>query len=141
MRQLIALLAMVGLAQVAQGQLAAHFVSTRAVDANNPDNVTISPRGGILLCEDGGGVTDAYGFGERMVGLTEQGAPYVFCKNNTLLTPSDVALAGKAVAPGDYRGTEFAGACFDKGGDVLFCNMQSPGITYAIWGPWGRGNL
>lgn len=41
---------------------------------------------------------------------------------------------------GDYRGREFAGASFDPSGDVMFANMQSPGITYAIWGPWARGN-
>jgi secreted PhoX family phosphatase len=131
----------VWLLDLATQTLTAHFVSTRAVDANNPDNVTISPRGGILLCEDGGGVTDAFGFGDRMVALTPEGAPYVFCKNNVLLTAEDIAGAGKSVSPGDYRGREFAGACFDAKGEVLFCNQQSPGITYAIWGPWGRGNL
>ena len=52
-----------------------------------------------------------------------------------------LTAAGKTVTPRDYRGTEFAGACFDAGGDVLFVNNQSPGITYAIWGPWSRGNL
>ena len=122
-------------------ELAALFVSTNSVDANNPDNITVSPRGGVILCEDGGGVNDAFGFGERMLGIAPDGSSYVFCKNNTVLTAGDVAGAGKAVAPGDYRGREFAGACFDAGGDVLFANMQSPGITYAIWGPWARGNL
>jgi hypothetical protein len=24
---------------------------------------------------------------------------------------------------------------------VLFVNIQVPGITFAIWGPWERGNL
>ena len=49
--------------------------------------------------------------------------------------------AGKTVTPGDYRGREFAGVCFEPKGKVMFVNMQSPGITYAIWGPWKRGNL
>lgn len=122
-------------------EIAALFVSTNAVDANNPDNITVSPRGGVILCEDGGGVNDAYGFGDRMLGLAADGSSYVFCKNNTVLTAGDVAGAGKSVAPGDYRGREFGGACFDAAGDALFANMQSPGITYAIWGPWARGNL
>ena len=49
--------------------------------------------------------------------------------------------AGKSVAPGDYRGSEWAGACFDPAGEVLFANIQEPGITFAIWGPWAKGNL
>jgi hypothetical protein len=24
---------------------------------------------------------------------------------------------------------------------VLFVNLQRPGITFAVWGPWERGNL
>jgi secreted PhoX family phosphatase len=126
---------------LARQEIAALFVSANAVDGNNPDNITVSPRGGVILCEDGGGVTDAFGFGERMLGLNADGSSYVFCKNNTVLTAASLAGAGKSVAPGDYRGREFAGACFDAAGRVMFANMQSPGITYAIWGPWARGNL
>ena len=126
---------------LASQQMTALFVSGNAIDGNNPDNVVVSPRGGVILCEDGGGVTDMYGFGDRMLGLGETGDSYIFCKNNANLTATDIAAAGKSVAPGDYRGREFAGACFDAHGEVLFVNHQSPGITYAIWGPWGRGNL
>jgi hypothetical protein len=36
---------------------------------------------------------------------------------------------------------EFAGATFAPGGQILYTNMQSNGITYAIWGPWQRGLL
>ena len=43
---------------LATGMLKAVFVSLDAVAANNPDNITVSPRGGVLLCEDGGGVDD-----------------------------------------------------------------------------------
>jgi len=38
-------------------------------------------------------------------------------------------------------GSEFAGACFDPGGQVLFVNLYSPGLTVAITGPWGKGPL
>jgi uncharacterized protein len=126
---------------LASQQMTALFVSGNAVDGNNPDNVTVSPRGGVILCEDGGGVSDPYGFGDRMLGLSPSGESYILCKNNANLSAADIAAAGKSVAPGDYRGREFGGACFDAAGEVLFVNMQSPGITYAIWGPWGRGNL
>lgn len=122
-------------------RLKALFVSENPVAANNPDNITVSPRGGVVLCEDGGGVTDSFGFGDRMLGLTPHGESYVFCKNNVNLTAADIAAAGKSVPPGDYRGREFAGACFDKKGNVMFVNLQSPGITIAIWGPWHKGNL
>ena len=122
-------------------RLKALFVSEASLAANNPDNITVSPRGGVVLCEDGGGVTDAFGFGERLLGLTPRGESYIFAKNNTNLSAADVAGAGKTVTPGDYRGREFAGVCFEPKGKVMFVNMQSPGITYAIWGPWKRGNL
>jgi uncharacterized protein len=122
-------------------RLKALFVSENPVAANNPDNITVSPRGGVVLCEDGGGVNDAFGFGDRLLGLTPNGESYIFCKNNVNLSAEDVAGAGKSVAAGDYRGREFAGACFDAKGNVMFVNMQSPGITYAIWGPWAKGNL
>jgi secreted PhoX family phosphatase len=36
---------------------------------------------------------------------------------------------------------EFAGATFSPDGQTLFVNMQRPGITYAIWGPWQDGVL
>ena len=31
---------------------------------------------------------------------------------------------------------EFAGATFSPDGRTLFVNIQDPGLTYAIWGPW-----
>ena len=32
--------------------------------------------------------------------------------------------------------SEFAGAVFSPDGEVLFVNIQYPGITFAIRGPW-----
>ena len=50
--------------------------------------------------------------------------------------------AGKNVAPSDYRGSEWAGATFEpKRGNWLFANLQTPGITFAITGPWRKGAL
>ncbi|HEX7899034.1 MAG TPA: hypothetical protein VF950_14820 [Planctomycetota bacterium] len=37
------------------------------------------------------------------------------------------------------RGSEWAGATFD--GEWLFANLQSPGISFAITGPWDKGTL
>jgi uncharacterized protein len=115
------------------------FASTDAVMGNNPDNITISPRGGVVMCEDGGGIEDAFGFGERVMGLETTGNSFIFAKNNIVLTEADIASAGKQCAPGDYRHREIAGACFDPTGEFLFLNIQAPGVTFAIWGPWERG--
>ena len=45
------------------------------------------------------------------------------------------------MTPGDYRTQEFAGACYSPDGKWLFVNIQTPGITFAITGPWGSGPL
>jgi secreted PhoX family phosphatase len=37
-----------------------------------------------------------------------------------------------------FNQREFAGACFDSHGRTLFVNIQEPGLTFAIWGPWNR---
>lgn len=120
------------------------FQSENPQAGNNFDNITVSPRGGVLLCEDGGGVEDAFGMGERLMGLTPAGETYLFAKNNVQLTAADIREAGKSaefVQEGDYRDTEWAGATFDPSGRWLFVNLQSPGITFAITGPWERGLL
>lgn len=122
-------------------RMTAIFVSGNQLAANNPDNVTVSLRGGVLLCEDGGESPDANGPGSRLVGLTRDGQAYHFAKNNTVLTEADLGRAEKSVAADDYRDSEFCGACWDPTGRTLFVNMQSPGITFAITGPWWRGSL
>lgn len=123
------------------GTLRCIFASSNPEMANNPDNVAISPRGGIAMCEDGGGVDDEFGFGERIMGLQTSGESFIFAKNNVQLTAEQITAAGKNCEPGDYRGTELAGVCFDPTGEIMFVNIQTPGITFAIWGPWERGPL
>jgi secreted PhoX family phosphatase len=122
-------------------RLTAIFASESEEAADNPDNITVSPRGGLLLCEDGGGqVADgARTFGTRLVGVNRVGGSFVFAENSVVI---DGAVAGKpAIAPNDYRGNEFCGATFSPGGRYLFVNIQTPGITFAIEGPWERGGL
>jgi len=65
--------------------------------------------------------------GSRAAGST--GELSVFAEN-------DVELNGVS-----YRNKEWAGACFDPSGEWLFVNIWSPGITFAITGPWRRGPL
>lgn len=106
-----------------------------AAEAENPDNIVVTPRGGLLLCENNSGATlnDA----ERLLGLTLDGKVFTFAKNNVVLGASPNGV----VAPGDYRQNEWAGACYSPDGRWLFANVQTPGVTFAITGPWGRGPL
>ena len=121
--------------------LTAIFVAGSHQVGDNIDNITASPRGGLLLCENGEAVTDEYGEGTRLIGITAEGDSYAFAKNNIDLTLEDQVASGKRIFADYYRASEWAGACFDPGGEVLFVNIQIPGITFAIWGPWERGNL
>jgi len=116
--------------------LRAIFVAGSQQVGDNIDNITVSPRGTIFLCEDGDPVTDVYGPGTRLLGLTAAGDSFAFAKNNVVLAREQIVAAGKGILPGDYRGQEWAGACFDPAGEVMFVNIQRPGITFAIWGPW-----
>jgi secreted PhoX family phosphatase len=100
------------------GQLALLFESESADVLDAPDNVTVSPRGGIVICEDGDGT-------QYLRGLTQRGDIFDFARN--LINEEDAS--------------EFAGACFSPDGRYLFVNIQSPGNTYAIWGPWEQGAL
>jgi secreted PhoX family phosphatase len=121
--------------------LRAIFVAGSQQVGYNIDNITVSPRGGMLLCENGDPITDEYGPGTRLLGITPDGDSYSFAKNNVDLELEQTLAAGKRISPDYYRGAEWAGACFDPPGEVLFVNIQVPGITFAIWGPWEKGNL
>jgi secreted PhoX family phosphatase len=107
------------------------FASPSAAVLNAPDNITLSPRGGIVLCEDGSGE-------EFLHGLTRNGEIFPIARNNADLR---AGTAGKSVAAQDYRGSEWAGACFDLTGTWLFACLQSPGVTFAITGPWATRGL
>lgn len=108
------------------------YASPSAGVLNNPDNLCVSPRGGLVVCEDGDGL-------EYLHGLTTDGEIFQFALNNARIAGP---VAGKTVKPGDYTGSEWAGSVFEpKNGNWLFANLQSPGITFAITGPWRRGSL
>jgi uncharacterized protein len=125
----------------AQGSLRAIFVAGSAEVGDNIDNITVSPRGGILLCEDGDAGSDAQGLGTRLIGITAEGDSYAFARNNVSFELEELVAVAKQVPPDEYRLEEWAGCCFDANGEVLFANIQRPGITLAIWGPWEKGNL
>ncbi|MBA2946876.1 alkaline phosphatase PhoX [Streptomyces himalayensis] len=108
------------------------FASPGSDVLNAPDNMCVSPRGGLVLCEDGGGT-------EYVHGLTTDGEIFRFATNNVDLRGG---TAGKDVPAADHRASEWAGSVFEpKNGNWLFVNIQTPGITFAITGPWALGAL
>ncbi|MFQ3595760.1 MAG: alkaline phosphatase PhoX, partial [Sphingomonadaceae bacterium] len=104
------------------------------IAGNNVDNVCVSPKGGILTCDDGSAVVDQYGPGQRLMGYTAEGLAYIFAKSNVALTQAQIDAMGRTgqFNPGNYRGAEFAGATFDAAGRMLYVNNYTPGITFAI---------
>lgn len=107
------------------------FESPSRAVLNQPDNIAISPRGGAVLCEDGLGAP------MYVRGLSRGGALFDLVRNEVVL---DEAV-NPFVPPGDYRWSEFAGASFSPGGRWLFVSVQTPGVTFAITGPWRHGPL
>jgi hypothetical protein len=90
---------------------------------DSPDNITVSPRGGIVMCEDGSGPS-------FLQGLTRRGEIFPLAENR-------VVLNGERGFVGDFSTSEWAGATFEPWtGQWLFVNIQTPGITFAISGPW-----
>lgn len=105
------------------------FESPGAPVLNMPDNLCVSPKGGLLICED----SDYGKFAkQRIHGLDQNGKLSLFAVNN-------IQLKGeKNGFKGDFRGREWCGASFSPDGQWLFVNIQTPGITFAITGPWER---
>lgn len=106
-----------------RGTLTLVFESPSREVLEAPDNITVSPRGGIVICEDGGGE-------QFLRGLTRDGRIFDFAQN----------LLNR---------TEFAGACFSPDGRILFVNIMGSttdagplkAATLAIRGPWEEGAL
>jgi secreted PhoX family phosphatase len=77
---------------------------------DNADNLTVTPWGDLLLCEDGPEE-------QFLVGVTPGGNIYKFARNT-------------------MNFSEFAGAAFSPDATTLFVNIQWPGMTLAMHGPW-----
>ncbi len=121
-----------------RGKLRLVYESTDAERLDQPDNIGSSPRGGLVVCEDGDG-EDVVGGTNFVRGIDRQGRIFPFAENTT---PLDLSLLEPDEFPPDTFGTsEFAGATFSRDGTFMFVNIQYLGTTYAISGPWGRGGL
>jgi secreted PhoX family phosphatase len=79
---------------------------------DGPDNITVSPYGGVIISEDGEGI-------QHLIGVTGQGGSYSLARN-------------------ELNGNEFAGPTFSADGRLLFAGIQTPGHVFAISGPWRR---
>jgi uncharacterized protein len=77
---------------------------------DGPDNITVSPYGGLILAEDGEGI-------QHLIGVTEHGETFPLARN-------------------DAGADEFTGPVFSPDRRILFANVQGQGIMYAITGPW-----
>ena len=75
------------------------------------DNLTISPWGDVVFCEDNER--------PRAIGITKEGQFYKIAENIR------------------YK-SEFAGGVFSPSGKTYFLNIQHAGLTVAIQGPWGK---
>ncbi|QDU01665.1 hypothetical protein V6x_13470 [Gimesia chilikensis] len=92
---------------------------------DSPDNLTVSPRGGLVLCED----ADLKPL--RLHTLSRKGLLQTLAINNIHLHKGEHPRL-----LGDFTGGEWAGATFSPDGEWLFVNIQDPGVTFAITGPW-----
>jgi len=102
--------------RIAEQELQLIYQSPNRATLDFPDNVTTSPRGTIILCEDN--VEDNF-----IRGLSRGGQLWSIALNRMPGRTND----------------EFAGSTFSDDGETLFVNIQaSNGLTFAIWGPWQR---
>lgn len=89
-----------------------------ALPGESPDNIALSPHGGLMVCEDGDGEQHVYG-------VDREGTVYPLARNRQNTGSDDEPAFG-----------EFAGATFTPDGSTLFLNCYEPGTTFAITGPW-----
>lgn len=101
------------------GELTLLFESTAPEVMTLPDNVCVSPRGSLVICEDPK-TRPAF-----LRVLTPSGQLFDFAQN---------------VVPNNEH-SEFAGVTFSPDGQTMFVNLQKHYITLAIWGPWERGAI
>ena len=89
---------------------------------DEPDNITVSPYGGLILAEDSAG-------GQNILAVAPDGSTSLLARNRRdIVTPTDDSIS------------EFVGVVFSPDAKTLFFSTQAPGITYAVTGPFARIN-
>jgi len=99
--------------QESPGQLTLIAEADKESLFNNCDNLTMAPWGDLIVCED----TDDNSNHCALVGIRPDGSQYLLANNA-------------------YSDSELAGVCFSPDGKTMFVNIQYPGMTVAITGPW-----
>jgi hypothetical protein len=106
-----------------EGHLTLLFESPDRELLDMPDNICTHPKSRLLfMCED-----------SNYLGQLLSPSNYV-----RILTPDGkVADFARNIVP-KLESSEFAGATFSRDGKTFFVNLQSVGVTLAIWGDWGK---
>ncbi|MDA0169825.1 PhoX family protein [Solirubrobacter taibaiensis] len=121
------------------GTLMLVYESSSATELDSPDNLTVTPRGGLIACEDdaSSAIVDTHPLApgienvNRLIGITQRGQAFELAVNV-------------------LNSSELAGVCFSPSGRTLFFNLfgratfaEGPveGMTCAVTGPWHRGPL
>ena len=124
---------------VGGGTVTLLYESPSGGEMDSPDNLTVTPRGGLIACEDdaSSAFVDTHPLApgienvNRLIGLTQGGEAFELAVNV-------------------LNGSELAGACFSPSGRTLFVNIYGrstvagppiEGMTCAVTGPWRRGPL
>jgi Predicted phosphatase len=84
---------------------------------DGPDDIAVSPYGGVIIAEDGEGL-------QHLMGATPDGTTFPIARNDSTDATKDV---------------EFTGPVFSPDRSLLFANIQEPGYMFAITGPWQGG--
>ena len=92
------------------GELELIAESQRDSLLHNADNLTMAPWGDLVVCEDTSGHCG-------LVGIRPDGTQY-------------------AIGNNPHSSSEMAGVCFSPDGEIMFVNIQFPGMTIAITGGW-----
>jgi secreted PhoX family phosphatase len=120
------------------GALRLAYESPGAAALDSPDNLTVTPRGGLILCEDDASSEHAD---------THPLAPGI--ENVNRLVGIDRHGEAFELAVNVLNSSELAGSCFSPSGRTLFFNIFGSavtgqgveGMTCAVTGPWWKGPL
>ena len=128
-----------------EGELVLLYESTDKLKLDGPDNMCTSPGGAIVVVEDGNDRTNFIRC------LLPDGSMFSLAENLIQVRLQLIDASGKTYdpnVPNDDLGigaglgaSEFAGPRFSPDGKWLFVNIQVPGITFAITGPWASLGL